>query len=151
MPLSREDFRLHAQFRYHLRRFLSACETNARKSGLDPSQYQLLLCVKGMPRDFKPNITTLSERLLIERHSTVELVDRCVNKGLVERFREGPDRRNVFVRLTAEGDALVEKIALENRREMQSSVPAFIEFLEVLQNEPRGHRDDRSIVVGARP
>jgi len=151
MALSREDFRQQAQFRYHLRRFLCACEANARKAGLDPSQYQLLLCIKGMPDDFKPNITTLSERLLIETHSTVELVDRCVNKGLVERFREGPDRRNVFVRLTEEGSSLVEKIAQQNRREMQSSVPAFIEFLEVLQNERRSIRDNADAAAHAQP
>lgn len=150
MALSREDFRQQAQFRYHLRRFLCACEANARKAGLDPSQYQLLLCIKGMPEGFRPNITTLSERLLIETHSTVELVDRCVNKGVVERFREGPDRRNVFVRLTEQGEALVEKIAQQNRREMQSSVPAFIEFLEVLQNERFGSRGYGPTAVGAR-
>jgi len=132
MSLTLSDFRKQAEFRYHLRRFLYASEVHARKAGLEPNQYQLLLCVKGMPDSYMPNITTLSERLMIETHSTVELLDRCVRKGLAERYREGPDRRHVFVRLTELGNSIVEKIAMQNRQEMLAALPAFIQFLETL-------------------
>jgi DNA-binding MarR family transcriptional regulator len=60
-------------------------------------------------------------------------VDRCVRKGLAERFREGPDKRNVFIRLTQMGDAVVEKVALKNRHEILAALPAFLEFLETLR------------------
>jgi DNA-binding MarR family transcriptional regulator len=130
--LSRSDFRKHAEFRYWVRRFLSASETNARKLGMGSSQYQLLLAVKGLPPGEQPNISTMAERLMVESHSVVELADRCVKGGFLERFREGPDQRMVFVRLTELGNEAVEKIALQNRDEIMDALPALMEFLKAL-------------------
>lgn len=87
--LTTDDFRKQAEFRYHLRRFLRSSEVNAKSFGLEPNQYQLLLAIKGLPADSVPNISTLAERLQVEQHSAVELVDRSVRKGVVERFRKG--------------------------------------------------------------
>ena len=133
MNLSVDDLRRQAEFRHQLRRFLRASEIHAKEFGLEANQYMLLLCVRGMPDDLQPNITTLSKRLMIETHSVVELVDRCIQKGMAERYKDGGDKRNVFIRLTAQGQAAVEKIALQNRREILGSLPAFIEFLETLK------------------
>ncbi len=130
--LSPTDFRKQAQFRYWLRRFLSASETHARRVGLGSSQYQLLLAVKGLPAGERPNISTMADRLMVESHSVVELVDRCVQGGLLERFREGPDQRLVFLRLTDLGNELVEKIALQNRAEIMDALPTLMEFLKSL-------------------
>ncbi len=130
--LSRSDFRKHAQFRYWVRRFLSASETNARKLGIGSSQYQLLLAVKGLPAGEVPNISTVASRLMVESHSVVELADRCVKSGFLERFRDGADQRMVFVRLTELGNEVVEKIALQNREEIMEALPALMEFLKGL-------------------
>ena len=133
VQLSPDDFRRQAEFRYQLRRFLRASEVHAKEVGLEANQYQLLLCVRGMPPELQPNITTLAKRLMIETHSVVELVDRCIEKGMAERYREGTDKRNVFIRLTPKGLAAVEKTAVQNRKEIGGSLPSFIEFLETLK------------------
>ena len=131
--LTLDDFRKQAEFRHHLRRFLRSSEVNAKAFGLEPNQYQLLLAIKGLPEDATPNISVLAERLQIEQHSAVELVDRSVKKGVVERFREGSDRRKVFLRLTEAGEKMVMEIAVRNRQELLNSLPAFLEFLSTLR------------------
>jgi len=131
--LSIEDFRKQAEFRHHLRRFLRSSEVNAKGLGLEPNQYQLLLAIKGLPPDAEANISTLAERLQIEQHSAVELVDRSVKKGVVERYRQGSDRRKVFLRLTEAGEKAVVEIAVRNRHELLNSLPAFMEFLNTLR------------------
>lgn len=130
--LTDDDYRKQAEFRHHLRKFLRSSEVNAKAYGLEPNQYQLLLAIKGLPEDVSPNITTLAERLQIEQHSAVELVDRSVKKGVVERYREGADRRKVFLRLTEAGEKMVHEIAIRNRHELLNSLPAFMEFLSNL-------------------
>jgi DNA-binding MarR family transcriptional regulator len=128
-----DDFRKQAEFRHHLRRFLRSSEMNSKAHGLEPNQYQLLLAIKGLPEGVSPNISTLAERLQIEQHSAVELVDRSVKKGMVERFREGSDKRKVFLRLTEAGEKAVVEIAIQNRHELLNSLPAFMEFLNTLR------------------
>ena len=113
-------------------RSLRGSEVNAKAFGLEPNQYQLLLAIKGLPENASPNISTLAERLQIEQHSAVELVDRSVKKGVVERFREGSDRRKVYLRLTDAGEKMVMEIAIRNRHELLNSLPAFMEFLATL-------------------
>ncbi|HUR37501.1 MAG TPA: MarR family transcriptional regulator, partial [Terriglobales bacterium] len=130
--LTIDDFRKQAEFRHHLRRFLRSSEINAKAYGLEPNQYQLLLAIKGLPESETPNISTMAGRLQIEQHSAVELVDRSVRKGVVERFREGSDRRKVFLRLTEAGEKMVMEIAMKNRQELLNSMPAFMEFLSNL-------------------
>ena len=131
--LSTDDLRKQAEFRHHLRKFLRSSEVNAKAFGLEPNQYQLLLAIKGLPETAEPNISTLADRLQIEQHSAVELVDRSVKKGVVERYRQGSDRRKVFLRVTPEGDRALTEIAVRNRHDLMSSLPAFMEFLGTLR------------------
>jgi DNA-binding MarR family transcriptional regulator len=109
-----------AEFRYHVRCFLRFSELEARRAGIQPQQYLLMLAVKGLATGVKPTIRTLSERLQIEHHSTVELVDRSVERGLVVRQGNPGDRRHVVVSLTAAGEKLLRRLALRHRRELRS-------------------------------
>ena len=45
------NYRLMAEFRYQIRRFLRFSEDTARAGGLEPQQYQLMLALKGMPAE----------------------------------------------------------------------------------------------------
>ena len=132
MKLSHNELKNQAEFRFWLRRFISATEKHARAAGLGASQYLLLLAVKGLPEGLKPNISTVADRLMVESHSVVELVDRCVQSGLLERFRDTADQRVVFLRLTELGNQVVEKIALANREEIVDAIPTLVEFLKSL-------------------
>jgi DNA-binding MarR family transcriptional regulator len=130
--LKLEDFRQQAEFRYQLRRFLRASELSSRAVGLEPNQYQLLLAIKGLPKSSSPNIHTLADRLLIEQHSAVELVNRSEKRGIVERFRHGSDRRMVFLRITELGEKLLHEVAMRNRAEIINALPSFLSFLNSL-------------------
>src|SRR5438477_12131136 len=101
--LTLADYEALAELRYQIRRFLHFSEEAARAAGLEPRQHQLLLTLKGLPRDVRPRIGELAERLQIQHHSTVELVNRLASGGYVRRRREGPDRREVLLSLTAKG------------------------------------------------
>ena len=51
----------------------------------------------GLPEGKKATIGTLAERLQLAHHSTVELVDRLVERGFIQRSRDGADQRKVVV------------------------------------------------------
>ena len=105
--VNQPNYRAMAEFRYQIRRFLRFSERTARDSGLEPQQYQLMLAVKGLPDGERPRIGDIAERLQIQHHSTVELVDRLAKRNLVRRRRSEQDRREVFLELTPKGDRLL--------------------------------------------
>jgi DNA-binding MarR family transcriptional regulator len=121
--ISPHDYRALADFRYQLRRFLSFSNEAARAAGLEPRQHQLLLAVKGMPEGVEVTVGTIAERLQIQHHSTVELVDRMENRGLVRRLRSADDRRRVLVSLTARGETLLARLSAVHRAEVRSIAP----------------------------
>jgi hypothetical protein len=45
---------------------------------MESQQHQLLLALKGLPRGIKPTISALAERMQLQHHNTVGLVDRLV-------------------------------------------------------------------------
>src|ERR1700694_2123784 len=82
-----------AAFRFALRQFLRFSETAARKAGLTPQQYQGLLAIHGFPERDQVSVGELAERLRLQHHSTVGLIDRLGTQGLagwgkVNRRRE---------------------------------------------------------------
>src|SRR5690242_8297208 len=100
-PIRLAEYRALAEVRYHLRRFLSFSEERARTVGLEPQQHQLLLAIQGLPAGDVPTVKTLAERLQIQHHSAVELVNRSVERGLVTKRPGLRDRREVLLGVTA--------------------------------------------------
>jgi len=74
------EYQSLAEFRYQLRRFLHFSEQAARSVGLEPQQHQLLLALKGLPYGRPATVSELAERLQIQHHSTVELINRMVDR-----------------------------------------------------------------------
>jgi DNA-binding MarR family transcriptional regulator len=94
-----------AEFRAELRVFLRTTEKKARRNGLTPQRYQLLLMVKGAPdRTESLTVTDLAERLQIAQSTATELVTRAEEAGLVQRFPSPKDGRVALVRLTDTGE-----------------------------------------------
>jgi DNA-binding MarR family transcriptional regulator len=116
-------FIAQAEFRYQIRRFLRFSEEEARRAGLHPQQYQLLLAIRGLPPGQEARVGNLAERLQLEHHSAVELVDRAENGGLVMRTGDHNDRRQVIVHLTSKGENLLKKLAREHRAEIKAAAP----------------------------
>lgn len=123
------DFRALAAFRYELRCFLAFSEQAARAAGIEPQQHQLLLTVGGLPSGLRPNIRTLSERLCVQHHTAVALVDKLEQRGLVLRERGTEDRREVLVRLTGDGAKLLRDLSRLHRRRLQSAGPELLAAL----------------------
>src|SRR6058998_3385965 len=120
----RVDYETLADLRYHVRRFLRVREEAARVAGVEPQQYVLLLQVKGFEGRRPATIGALTERLQIRHHATVQLVDRLAQRGLVRRRRAELDRRGVVVELTARGEAVLRKLALNSLAELRTGGPA---------------------------
>ncbi|MGH7929633.1 MAG: MarR family winged helix-turn-helix transcriptional regulator [Candidatus Binatia bacterium] len=126
------DLQAMAELRYQIRRFLRFSETAAREAGIEPQQHQLLLAIRGLPGNLKPTIGVLAERMQLQHHSTVELVDRLVDRGLLCRLRATDDRRQVLVKLTHNGEEFLKTLSLHHLQELQSAGPMFVKILQDL-------------------
>jgi len=119
------DYKALAEWRQALRRFLHASEHFTRKAGVSPTQYQLLLFVRGSP-DGAPGISELAEKLQIKHQSAVGLVDRCERAGLVRRRRDPGNRRRVLVETTRRGARLLSRLAAEHFGTIEQLGQAFL-------------------------
>ena len=136
-PLNDAEYRALAEFRYQIRKYLRFMEEKARKAGQNPQQYQLVLALKGLPREISPTIGALAERLQLNHNSTVELADRCEKRGLLRRLRSGDDRRRVELELTAEGETFLRKLATAGREELRGIGPVLAASIQHLINDSR--------------
>jgi DNA-binding MarR family transcriptional regulator len=109
-----------ADFRAALRAFLRKSERNARKSGLTPQRYLLLLMIKGSPDGREQStVTELSDRLQLAQSTVTELVRRAEETGLIAREQSDRDGRVAHLRLTEEGERRLTKAFTTNAQERQ--------------------------------
>jgi DNA-binding MarR family transcriptional regulator len=132
-----EEYIAVADFRAALRAFLRQSERVARKSGLTPQRYLLLLMIKGAPDgSAQSTVTELARRMQLAQSTITELVSRAEESGLVERKQSGRDGRVSYLRLTPEGERRLERSftglaterqqlreAVEHVRPLQESSP----------------------------
>lgn len=128
-PLDREDYRTLSNFRYLIRRFLEFSQTAAGRVGLTSRHHQALLAIKGFRRDDSPTIGDLAERLRIQHHSAVELVDRLAEAGLITRMHDPQDRRRVLLGLTLAAEELLASLSAIHLEELHALRPALLEIL----------------------
>jgi DNA-binding MarR family transcriptional regulator len=128
--LTLADYESLAELRYQIRRFLHFSEQAARQSGLEPRQHQLMLTLKGLPLGTRPRIGELAERLQIQHHSAVELVNRLAAGGYVRRHRGGEDRREVLLSLTPKGQRILRELSLHHKSELRMRGPALVTALK---------------------
>ncbi|HLZ60138.1 MAG TPA: MarR family winged helix-turn-helix transcriptional regulator [Ktedonosporobacter sp.] len=139
------DYQALAELRYQIRRFLRFSEQAAKEAGIEPQQYQFLLALKGLPEGRKPTIGELAERLQLQHNSTVELINRLVERGLVGRERNENDQRQVIVTLTAYGEEMLQRLARYHQSELQSVGPALVATLVVILESGKGEQKGSSI------
>jgi DNA-binding MarR family transcriptional regulator len=120
---SKAEYQNLAAFRYALRQFLRFSEQAAKRAGVTPQQHQALLAIKGFPGVDRLLVGQLAERLQLRHHSTVELVDRMGRLKLVAREGSDEDRREVFVRLTAKGERVLEKLSSAHEEQLRRIGP----------------------------
>ena len=141
--LTLDDYRALAEFRFQLRKFFHFSEQAARKAQLEPRQYQVMLAVKGLPKDRRPRIRDLAELLMVEHNSMVELVNRLVSGGYVRRIRGDADRREVLVSLTLKGERMLRDLAISHHAELGTRGPALISALKRVMHTNRKQRKDQ--------
>lgn len=124
------EYQALAEFRYQIRKFLRFSEQAARAAGVEPQQHQVMLAIKGLPDDSRATIGEVAERLQIQHHSTVELVDRLVRRGLIQRKRAGEDRREVRLQLSARGEKLLRELSVHHEEELREAGPALVAALK---------------------
>ena len=135
--LSIEQYRDLAEFRRQIRRFLFFSEETARNHAVEAQQHQLLLAVHGLPPDAKPTIGEIASRLFIQHHSAVELVDRLAKTGAITRQPGVQDKREVWIRLTPAGRAILRRLALAHRKELEQSGPELARALRSVLRHSR--------------
>ena len=134
--LSLSDYQALAEVRYQLRKFLHFSEQMARSTGIEPQQHQLLLVVKGLPEGKLPTISFIAERLQLQHHSTVELIDRLEERELVQRQRDESDQRRVLIRITPQGEAILRELSVHNLNELRTAAPDLVRALNALVETP---------------
>jgi DNA-binding MarR family transcriptional regulator len=130
--LGDEDYRRLSNFRFEIRKFLSFSEHAARGAGIEPQQHQLLLSVKGLPEELRPTIGVLADRLCVQHHTAVALVDKLEQRELVRRERSDVDRREVHVLLTAAGAALLRRLSALHKAQLRKVAPQMVEALTAI-------------------
>jgi DNA-binding MarR family transcriptional regulator len=126
------DYRALAALRYRIRLFLSEGDAAARRQGLEPQQYLLLLAVRGLPEGAKATIQVLAQRLMLKHNSAVELIDRLEMHGYLRRSQSRQDRRCILVKLLPRGKQLVERVARERLTELRGGGEALSDALDTL-------------------
>jgi DNA-binding MarR family transcriptional regulator len=125
------EYRALAEFRHHIRKYLDFSDQLAKKLGLEPQQYQLMLAIKGLPEGIDPTIGALAHQLQIRHHSAVELADRAEKNGLIERDRTGT---YVFLHLTKQGERILARAVEERLEELRVAGPLLVKTLQKLIN-----------------
>lgn len=131
--LSSDDYQALGAFRHALRRFLAFSEAGAQALGLTPQQHQALLAVRTHDGAEPMSVSELANALLIRNHSALGLVDRLVERGLLERSYSPTDGRRVALVLSELGRAKLETISRNNLGELKSDLPVFNDLLQALE------------------
>jgi DNA-binding MarR family transcriptional regulator len=141
IKIATADYQALAAFRYRIRLFLCEGDAAARRLGLEPQQYSLLLALRGLPDDAEATIHALAERLIVKHNSTVELIDRLETRGYVRRSRSLDDRRYALVKLLPRGEQLLEQVAQQRLTELRAEGTALVDALDaVLGRKPNSRR-----------
>jgi DNA-binding MarR family transcriptional regulator len=110
-------------FRTTLRRFDQWSRRAAEAHGLTHTQHQLMLAVRGSATKGGPTVGEVAEALLVRHHTASELADRVQSLGLVERIPDMQDARRVRLRLTTQGNDLLQQLTAVHIEELRRLGP----------------------------
>jgi DNA-binding MarR family transcriptional regulator len=121
-----------AEFRFQLRKFIRFSEIAAEAAGISVQQYQMLQVIAAMPEGHGASISYLADRMILRHNSAVELVDRAVRAGMVRRETDDEDLRRSLVRLTPDGESVLEKLIPSHLHELEVRGHEIIAAMEAL-------------------
>jgi DNA-binding MarR family transcriptional regulator len=136
-----ELIKVLAQFRYELRAFLHFSECAALEAGLQPQQHQLLLQIAGAPETETVTIAYAAQRLGLKHNSTVELVDRSEQEGLLMRTADPDDKRRAVLRITRKGRSILGRLSGNHARELKEWAPRLSLALKKIGAQTEGQKE----------
>ena len=119
-----------AEFRFQLRQFLLYSERAATHAGVQPQQHQLLLQIAGKPDSALATIAYAADRLGLQHHSVVELVDRSVREQLLARGEDPEDARRVILAVTRKGRRVLDELSADHACELREMGPRLVRALD---------------------
>ncbi len=123
-----------ADFRAALRAFERHVEQAARRNGLTPQRFLLLLQIEGAASGNQPiGVGEVAERLQLSPNTATELVTRAEEAGLVAREPSPDDRRAVRLRVTPRGYDQLEATLVEAesyREELRAAFDQLVDHFE---------------------
>jgi DNA-binding MarR family transcriptional regulator len=108
-----------ADARFLLRRAFRIIDDEARRSGLDPLENQLLVQLRGAP-EMTHSVSELAMRLDVPLNLVSRLTGALARQGYVERLSSARDRRVTLVRATDAGADLAREIGERSRERFTS-------------------------------
>jgi DNA-binding MarR family transcriptional regulator len=98
---------------------VAARSLSALEPGVTLPQYRALVLLNSRGEQ---NVSTLADALEIHPSTATRLCDRLLTKGLIDRATSSGNRREVTVRLSPDGRALVNAVTRNRRRELRRIV-----------------------------
>jgi DNA-binding MarR family transcriptional regulator len=138
------DYQRLVDLRTGLRRFMRWSEQQAEMAGLTPAQHQLLLAIRGHTDPRGPTTGDVAERLLRRHHTTVSLIDRAEEAGLLVRRGDPDDGRVVRLALTPLGHRRIEQLTDLHLQELARLGPQLRRLWEGLAPDEVSSAADKS-------
>ena len=89
--------------------FLGHVQQNSMNQyDLTMPQFNILRILRGAGEEI--NVNTVKDRMIEKSPNTTRLMDKLIDKGLIERIRCEKDRRVVFVKISENGLAILSEI-----------------------------------------
>lgn len=123
--MTRKDYLALSAFRFELARFLRFSEHTCRIAGITPTQYLLMLHIRGHEGRLPASVGELALRLQASPHGTTALIARSIRSGLVGKRRSVQDRRRSEVFLTARGLRVLARVAARHRVQLRTFKKVF--------------------------
>ncbi len=83
---------------------------------LDAYGYSETHCIDFIGRLDRPNVTKVAEHMGMTRGAISKMTKKLLAKGLIEKYTLETNRKEVYFRLTGEGQTLFDEHAMRHRR-----------------------------------
>jgi DNA-binding MarR family transcriptional regulator len=117
------------EFWFRVQQFLRTRRAFAQSEGLDPREYEVLLMLKALAGRGSVNVSFIAENLLVHHHVAAGLVKDLAKRGLLSAQRSQRDRRSLALRLTPQGESLLERIVGRSVAGLASEGPQMLSSL----------------------
>lgn len=116
------------------------------KFDLSMPQFNILRILRGAKNAI--NVNNVKERMIEKSPNTTRLMDKLVDKNLIDRWRCKEDRRVVYIQLTEEGQQLlkdiddsIELLTITNINLTDEEAQTVSDLLDKIRIEPTSHID----------